>query len=99
MSNVVSDAIQMLGLESFPSPEQIRAAYLHRVKLFPPDREPERFREIHAAYQILNDPLAQAKQMLDPPSRQVDLMQVIEGLSQRKANLSVSDLLALGNVQ
>jgi curved DNA-binding protein CbpA len=36
--------------------EEIRAAYLRRVRECPPDRAPEQFERIRDAYEVLRDP-------------------------------------------
>lgn len=35
--------------------EDIRKAYLAMVRLYPPEQEPERFRQISAAYSLIKD--------------------------------------------
>jgi len=50
------DPREILGVEVDASEEQIRAAYLRKVKEFPPEREPAEFERIRDAYEILRDP-------------------------------------------
>jgi len=38
------------------SEEEIRSAYLKKIKQFPPDRFPEEFERIRDAYEALRDP-------------------------------------------
>ena len=44
--------------------EEIRAAYLRKVKEFPPERAPEEFERIRDAYEILRDPHRRIAHML-----------------------------------
>lgn len=46
---------QILGVDPQADDVSIRQAYLDLVKIFPPERQPERFREIRQAYQAIND--------------------------------------------
>ena len=45
----------MLGLSAGASEEQIRRAYLEKVRQSPPERDPEGFKEIRRAYGVLQD--------------------------------------------
>ena len=46
----------MLGISADADEEQIRAAYIRKVKEHPPDRSPEEFERIRDAYASLRDP-------------------------------------------
>ena len=46
---------QLLGVSEDASFEEIRKAYLMRVRLSPPEQDPHRFRQIRAAYGRLKD--------------------------------------------
>ena len=50
------DPIEVLGISRNATDEEIRAAYLLKVRECPPDRSPERFEQIRDAYEILRDP-------------------------------------------
>jgi curved DNA-binding protein CbpA len=52
----VSDPYDVMGLAAGASETEIRQRYLELVHEFPPDREPERFAAVHAAYASLRDP-------------------------------------------
>ena len=49
-------ANERLGVSATASEEEIRAAYLSKVKEFPPDRSPLEFEAIRDAYDALCDP-------------------------------------------
>ena len=79
------------------TPEELRKAYLALVRQHPPDRDPEKFRDIHAAYQMLSDPLAQATALLTPSRDKPDLLTVIAEAEKVRPRLATLTLLALGN--
>jgi curved DNA-binding protein CbpA len=49
------DPRAVLGVVADATDEQIRAAYLRRVKEFPPDRNPVEFERVRDAYELLRD--------------------------------------------
>jgi curved DNA-binding protein CbpA len=51
------DAYQTLGLAPDADETAIRQQYLELVRAHPPDRSPQRFAEIRAAYEELRDPI------------------------------------------
>jgi len=50
-----SDPRAVLGVAPDATDEQIRAAYLRKVKEFPPDRNPVEFEQVRDAYELLRD--------------------------------------------
>ena len=50
------DPYAVLGLATGATPEQIKTAYFARVREHPPERDPEGFKRIRAAYEQLRDP-------------------------------------------
>ena len=53
---MASDPIEVLGISQDATDEEIRAAYLLKVREYPPDRSPEQFEQIRDAYEVLRDP-------------------------------------------
>ena len=51
----MNDPFSTLGVGEDADDEQIKQRYLSLVRLFPPDREPERFQVYRAAYEALSD--------------------------------------------
>ena len=45
----------VLGVGADATDEQIRAAYLRKIKEFPPDRNPVEFEQVRDAYELLRD--------------------------------------------
>jgi curved DNA-binding protein CbpA len=58
------DAKELLGVTSSAGEDEIRAAYLRKVKEHPPDRSPEQFEKVRDAYETLRDPRRRARDML-----------------------------------
>jgi curved DNA-binding protein CbpA len=60
-------ALEILGVELNATEEQIRAAYLAKVKEHPPDRSPDEFERIRDAYDALRDPRRRIADILSSP--------------------------------
>lgn len=56
MSALPPDPYAALGLAPTASPEEIKQAYFAQVRAHPPEREPEAFKQIRAAYERLRTP-------------------------------------------
>lgn len=56
MANPYIDPYETLGLERSATAAQIKQAYFTLVRSYPPEREPEMFKRIRAAYERLRDP-------------------------------------------
>ena len=97
MSVSASNAHQILELKPDATAEEVRKAYLSLVRQYPPDRDPDKFRDIHAAYQMLNDPMVQATALLTRNRDKPDLLAVIAAAGKVRPRLSTLNLLALGN--
>lgn len=97
MSVTFSNAHQILEVKPDAPAEELRKAYLNLVRQHPPDRDPDKFRDIHAAYQMLNDPMAQATALLTLSRDKPDLEAVISQAEKVRPRLATLNLLALGN--
>jgi preprotein translocase subunit Sec63 len=66
-----ADPRQVLGISPEAGDEEIRAAYLRKVKEYPPDRVPDEFEKVRDAYETLRDPRRRMRQLLtvDPHQR------------------------------
>lgn len=60
----MDDHFEVLGLTKEASEAEIRRRYLELVRAFSPERAPERFAAIHAAYSALRDPAARLESQL-----------------------------------
>ena len=77
-------ANEVLGVPANASEEEIRAAYVSKVKEFPPDRSPREFEGIRDAYETLRDPRKRAMAMLLSASFAAPLVSLIEGHQSRR---------------
>lgn len=92
------DPFQVLGLPPDAGETEVRSRYLELVKQFPPDREPQRFREIRAAYEAAKDPLSIAKHLIAPPGEDFPKWSAVLQAQQRNPpRLTVKFLVSLGN--
>ena len=99
MSVTFSNAYQILELKSGATGEEIRRAYLNLVRQHPPDRAPDKFREIHSAYEMLNDPMNLATALMTANRVRPDLSAVIVEAEKVRPRLATLNLLALGNLE
>ncbi|MBF0310887.1 MAG: J domain-containing protein [Magnetococcales bacterium] len=51
----MTDPFTLLGLTPEADDDAVRKAYLQQVRLYSPERHPERFQELHAAYEQLRE--------------------------------------------
>ena len=76
MQKSTDNPYSVLGLEPGAGAEAVKQAYFTLVRSHPPEREPEAFKRIRAAYERLRDPAKRAElDMLlpvawEPPVRQ-----------------------------
>jgi curved DNA-binding protein CbpA len=75
---------EILGVPANASEEDIRTAYLDKVKEFPPDRAPEDFERIRDAYNILRDPRKRVEAMLFGNSSGGPLVTLLDGYKPRR---------------
>ncbi len=99
LNDINRDPFQTLGLPQDADEQAVRARYLELVKQHPPERDPDKFREIQAAYDASRDPLAVAKSLLQFPSDDSPptWKDAIEAQRNRPPKTPVNFLLSLGN--
>ena len=68
----------ILGVDLNADDRQVRAAYLQKVKAFPPDRAPEQFERVRDAYEQLRDPRRRGRSMILSADPQADLVSLLE---------------------
>ena len=81
----MSDPYRVLGLTPDAGETEIRQRYLELVRAFPPDRAPERFAAVHAAYAALRDPANRLNAQLFSIAAQGRLVRVDRGRAARQA--------------
>jgi hypothetical protein len=97
-SSQSADPFKILGISPDATEAAIRVRYLELVKQFPPDREPEKFREVREAFEAAKDPLPIARRMISPLNDEVpEWADVLASQKQNPPRFSVPFLLSLGN--
>jgi curved DNA-binding protein CbpA len=93
-----ADPFTVLGVPQDAGEAEIRARYLELVKQFPPERDPDKFREVRAAYEAAKDPLSIARRLIAPPGDDVPKWSdVIEAQKRNPPRLTPAFVLSLGN--
>ncbi len=73
------DPREVLEIPAEAGDEEIRAAYLRKVKQYPPDRSPREFERVRDAYEMLRDPRQRARRLLLADPKQ-PLASLLDGL-------------------
>jgi len=79
----VRDPWTVLELDPAADEVTIRKRYLELVRRYPPDREPERFREVREAYGLLRDPVKRIEAQLFDMRSDEQLDEIVDDLRQR----------------
>lgn len=98
MSDRTNEPHDVLGLTPDASEADIRRRYLELVREFPPDRAPERFAAIHAAYEALRDPDRRLEAQLFFWETKTDSLEVLASdlrLRLRRVRLAAATILEL----
>lgn len=72
LSNVFAAALARLDVEEDADARTLRRAYRKAARNHPPDRDPEGFRAVRDAYELLSDPIGEVEQMLHRDAPAVD---------------------------
>jgi curved DNA-binding protein CbpA len=87
---MVTDPYAELGVPDVADDELIRRRYLDLVRTYPPDRDPDKFARVRAAYEALKDLNTRLKHRLFERGRQDSLTVLIEEAACRKQRNRVS---------
>jgi hypothetical protein len=93
------DPFAVLGVSATASDEDVRARYLELVRQYSPENEPERFQQIHRAYQAASDPLLAARKLLQATPEIETWQSVLDQQEKDPPRIPVQVLLSLGNRQ
>jgi curved DNA-binding protein CbpA len=92
----------VLGVDRRASDAEIKRAYFRLVREYAPEREPEKFQEVRAAYEALRTPEARARVnlfLLQPPPELARRRRIKQDLSVHPEDIvSLALELALANV-
>jgi len=75
----VESPYEVLGIAEEAGADEVRAAYLRKVKEFPPERAPAQFERVRDAYEALRDPRSRARNLLFGGRGLPDLHHLLEG--------------------
>ena len=79
-----TDPWAVLGVDVNAGDEEVRAAYIEKVRQHPPDRDQERFEQIRDAYGLLRDPRRRAEQMILSVDPEQALPSLLDDRSSRR---------------
>ncbi len=85
----------VLGVGPEADDERIRAAYLARVKQFPPDRSPHEFERVRDAYELLRDRRRRAQYRLFSANPEAPLESLLDGMDSQRRFAGPSPWLAV----
>lgn len=98
MAETHASPFEVLGLTTDADEATVRARYLELVRQHPPERDPDRFREIRAAYEAASDPLNLAELLLNDPTEDAPAWSSVLAVEeQHPPRLNPNFLLSLGN--
>jgi len=79
------DPYRVLAIAPDAGDDEIRAAYLAKVREFPPDRAPAEFEKVRDAYEALRDPRRRTRHLLLAADPKMPLTNLLAGaVSQRR---------------
>lgn len=97
MTEASTDPFAVLGVSATASDDEVRARYLELVREFSPESEPEKFQQIHRAYQAASDPLLVAKSLLHATPEIETWGSVLDQQESQPPRVPTEVLLSLGN--
>jgi curved DNA-binding protein CbpA len=77
----IPDPYAVLGLRPGAEDEQIRAAYLTKLRQFPPDRYAAEFEQVRDAYELLRDRRRRAHHTLFSVDPETRLESLLDGIN------------------
>ena len=89
------DPKNVLGVTEDAEEEEIRTAYLEKIKQYPPDRSPEEFERIRDAYELLKDPRSRILVQLRSVDPEAPLVTLFDGQKKNREFVGPSPWLAV----
>ncbi len=80
----ISDYAAVLGVSLDATQQQIRSAYLQKIREHPPDRSPEQFEKVRDAYGMLSNPHTKARATLLHAEPNASFMSLLAGIGREK---------------
>ncbi|MBN1417744.1 MAG: J domain-containing protein [Planctomycetes bacterium] len=75
---------EILGVSPEARDQEIREAYLRKVKLHPPERDPDAFERIRDAYEALRDPRRRARSLLRGADPKAPIASLLDGRARER---------------
>ncbi len=75
---LTEDPKRILGVTETAGDAKIRAAYLEKIKQYPPDRFPEEFEQIRDAYGLLADPRSRMRWLMQSANPEALLASLLD---------------------
>ncbi|WP_186774834.1 J domain-containing protein [Allorhodopirellula solitaria] len=96
--NALTHPFEILGVGTDADEATVRARYLELVRQYPPDRDPDMFSKIRAAYEAATNPIIMARRILEVvQAGPRPWAELLDEQSQRPPRLPHELLLSLGN--
>jgi curved DNA-binding protein CbpA len=89
------DPYAVLDVSPEADDERIRAAYLSKLKQYPPDRSPVEFERVRDAYELLRDRRTRAQHTLFFCNPEAPLDSLLEGVDNRRRYVGPDPWLAV----
>ncbi len=89
------DPHKILGVSRDSGEEEIRLAYLKKIKAYPPDRAPDEFERIRDAYEILSDPRHRARAQLFSVDPEISLIALLDNQEAKREFIGSGPWLAV----
>ena len=97
MTKADADPFAVLGVPPTASDDNVRARYLELVRQYSPESDPDRFQQIHRAYQAASDPLLVARSLLHATPEIETWRSVLDQQASDPPRIPTEVLLSLGN--
>jgi DnaJ-class molecular chaperone len=82
-SPILDENLQnILGVPQNAKAEEIRTAYLSKIKEYPPEKCPAEFERVRDAYTILSDPCRRTRVMLQSANPEAPLVTLLDNQKQ-----------------
>ena len=89
------EACHVLEVGPQAGDEEIRSAYLRKVKEYPPDRTPREFERVRDAYEMLRDPRRRTRSMLLSGNPDQRLASLLDGRQSERRFIGPAPWLAV----
>jgi curved DNA-binding protein CbpA len=89
------DPRQILGVGLEAGDEEVRSAYLRKVKEYPPDRSPREFERVRDAYEMLRDPRQRTRNLLLSADPRQPLASLVDARKSQRPFLGPEPWLAV----